>query len=387
MRPNLVELCSLFFIAMTSLGLSSCHETPRDELSIQGPIITEIPIFIENEYRLTQVKIETLTNVNRIQGPAAQFFFMPTIGPDGELRGVAPEPRLFLNQKGHVVAGDLKSLELLTLYFHFEQLMKMDTTLGILNLNSWPRKVGLNARVVDKHQKISVNNARYSGHLDTYLFDSFVRPDLQLTVNGGVIAHEHFHSIFFKMVLLPSSSIITPPSPHENNNYQARATNEKENYYLSNVLRAWNEGLADVWGWLYSKDTNFVQRSIGFEKTRDLKIRPSVLPSKRDFQLLINSSHDSQTRLSMSYQLGSAIARTIFHSTRELDPIKISQAIVRILPKVTLSLRANSNPSPSLVLKLLAAEPELSEKCYDLILSIPEEDFSSLEEKNSVCKK
>lgn len=365
----------------------SCQETLTDQLSIQGPITTEIPIFVDNEYRLTQVQIETLTNVSRIQGPAAQFFFMPTISPDGQLRGVSPEPRLFLNQKGHVVAGDLKSLELLTLYYHFEQIMKMDTQIGILSLNSWPRKVGLQARVVDKHQKLSSNNARYSGQLDAYLFDSFVRPDLQLTVNGGVIAHEHFHSIFFKMVLLPLSSIIAPPSPHENNSPQPLAINEKDNPYLSTILRAWNEGLADVWGWIYSKDTNFVQRSIGFEKTRDLTIQPNVLPTKRDIQLLINSSLDSQTRLTMSYQLGSAIARTIFHSTKEIEPIKILQAIVRVLSKVTLTLKSDSNPNPSLILKLLAQEPELSEKCHELILSIPDEDFSSEEEKKSLCKK
>lgn len=320
-----------------------------------------------------------------IQGPAAKFYFMPSIDPNGRLQGITPEPKLFRGQNGKVVAGDLKSLELLTLYYHFEQLMKIDQQIGILSLNSWPRKVGLRARVINKNQKLSSNNARYSGLLDAYLFDSFILPDLQLTVNGGVIAHEHFHSIFFKMVLVPLSDIITPPTPHENTNISDSKLSESQTVYLSNLLRAWNEGLADVWGWSYSRDTNFVQRSIGFEKTRDLRLRKIALPTKRDFQILMSTARDNTTRLAINYQVGSSLARIIYQSSSNLDSLKLKQAIVRILPKVSQIVKLDPEPHPSLILTLLAREPEFVDYCSELISFIPNEDLEKSDSQSQIC--
>jgi hypothetical protein len=332
-------------------------------------------------------EIKTLTNVGLVEGPAAKFYFMPSIGPNGELTGISPQVKLFRSKSGTIVAGDLKSLELLTLYYHFEQLMLMDLNLGIFHLNSWPRRVGVHARVLNKNQKLSSNNARYSGMLDAYLFDSFIRPDLQLTVNGGVIAHEHFHSIFYKVVLLPLSDIVALPSPHETRPAQNLKLEETQAQYLSNLLRAWNEGLADVWGWAYSKDTNFVQRSIGFEKGRDLKLKAGQIPSQRDFHLLMKTSHDSATKLGMSYQLGSFIARSIFRVSAELNSNQVTKTIVRVLPKLTEYVKSNTNPKPSLIFLLLSGEPEYKSKCQEMIDLIPDEDFENNSAKNSLCQK
>jgi hypothetical protein len=383
---SLISKMTFVYFLIGALFFFGCQSNFSSSQPESGSILAEIPLFVDNSYVMKTVEIKTLTNVSLLEGPAAKFYFMPSIDPNGELRGISPQPKLFKSKSGTVVAGDLKSLELLTLYYHFEQLMLMDTELGVLHLNSWPRRVGVQARVLDKNQKLSSNNARYSGTLDAYLFDSFIRPDLQLTINGGVIAHEHFHSIFYKLVLLPLANLISPTSPHETQTSQTSKLEETQNVYLSNLLRAWNEGLADVWGWAYSKDTNFVQRSIGFEKTRDLKIKPGPLPSQRDFQLLMKTAHDNATKLGISYQLGSSVARAIFQISERLSSNLVTKAIVRLLPKLTQHVKSNHNPAPALILVLLSREPEYKSKCQEIIDLIPDEDFENSSDKRALCQ-
>lgn len=389
---RMFKAVSFSIFSLMFLNLFGCQSS-FDQVGSKAQVITsKIPLYVDSNYQLTQVQIKTLTNVAKLQGPAARFYLAPSVGIDGHLNGLDPLPKLFKAQSGQVIAGDLRTLELLTLYYHFEQLMLMDTQLGILKLNSWPRKVGLEARVVDKSNVISANNARYFGLVDAYLFDSFIRDDLNLTVNGGVIAHEHFHSIFFKMVLIPFYGLDNPEAlsesnPHKPNSGVLLVKMNSRKEHVTYLIRAWNEGLADVWGWIYSSDTNFVQRSLSFENSRNLKLSKRALTSRRNFLTTIDSTFDSSAKLGLSYELGSEVARVIFHNSTDLDKRQVAAAILRILPQLPNHLRSDEPLSPSLVLLLLAKEPEFETKCQDILSAVPNEDLPQGQDRATLCQK
>lgn len=387
-------------ISLFTLGfVAGCAAPEQGQLAAGSSVETQIPLYdtSSNSYKFGLVSIFTLNNLKDLSGKAAQFFYKPVLR-DGRMDGLRPDAKVFLNGQGQLVASDLKSLELVTLYYHFEQLMFLDQKVGIGTLNPWPRSVGLEAKVVDKFQKISKNNARYSPQADAYLFESFISPNLNLTVNAGVIAHEHFHATFYRLALLPLASIILPPSPHGNAPTKDIAQQEKtelNRQYLEATLRAWNEGLADVWGWIYSQDSSFVLKSIPSEKGRDLNGFVYSVPSKQDFESLIGSTDDGQTRMEYAYRLGGLLARIAYQVTQtnknspklfqnEAPPITrldLAKAITQILPGIALEVKKDQKPSPSLPLILLSQHTLLKSHCQELLAAVPDGDLTKSKEE------
>ena len=88
-------------------------------------------------------------------------------------------------------------------------------------------------------------------------------------MNAGVIAHEFFHSIFFKKVLGKLRAI---------NSDSDRLTTAGPELFNLTYVRGLNEGLADFWGWLYTKDQNFMRFSFaGSNEGRSLDLKPDEI--------------------------------------------------------------------------------------------------------------
>jgi hypothetical protein len=338
-----------------------CEKSPNSILRSQGAVRAEIPFFRDNVYQLAPVEIETLTSLDPLRGQAAEFLYHPNVR-NSELQGATPKPHFFFDTKGFVTAGDLNSLELLTLYYHFEKLMLMDQQLGIFYKNSWPRKIFLEARVLDHSNRISYNNARYVHVKDVYMFDSFISQQLHLTLNSGVIAHEHFHSLFAKMVLEFLALDFPTDSPHEVSVLSEDQKNQNQ-LYVASLLRTWNEGLADVWGWIYSRDFSFIERSIVTQESRDLSLKPEMLPSSDKFRRMVLDSKSEIFRLSMNYYVASMVSRVIFQMSEGLDPLDVARAILGTFPKIVRSMQSESFPSPSLIFFLLLEDPIFHGRC------------------------
>ncbi len=413
-RFHFTVITSLIGLVLGTIGLplTGCAPIAHDDDQSQATYDLEIPLFTNDQYEFKKVQISTLNNISSVSGQAAEFYYNPTV-KNNVLDGTFPQAKIYKSNQGSLVAEDLKSLELLTLYYHFEKLMFFDQKMGVFYVNSWPRKIGLEARVLDKNNRPSKNNARYASAFDGYLFESFIRPDLNLTVNGGVIAHEHFHSLFNKLVLIPLSQKFNselPKSP-EDPSHSDRAANDSntrqlvksKSYeeiknkkiqvtpYLETIVRGWNEGLADTWGWIYTGDTKFVERSLSFEKSRDLSLNTQIIPEMNSLSFFMNSSVQSNSeRLSYSYKLGSLHARMfykIYLHKKKLSSApdieirqEIAKLIVELLPQMVNSLFLLEEPvvSAALPIALLSQRSDLKDFCPDLVALVAKPDQIAL---------
>jgi hypothetical protein len=101
-----------------------------------------------------------------------------------------------------------------------------------------------------------------------------------MSLNAGIMAHEHFHAIFNSAISHAFSGEAPVSGCHnailtgDISDFMPRGKQAVHAYRNWNefLLQALNEGLADVWGWLYSKDPNFISHSVpAVEAFRNLK--------------------------------------------------------------------------------------------------------------------
>lgn len=419
-------LSTLAVLAALSFAFTACQDNSNQNRPTDS-VVVKVPVVDGNSYKLGLVELSTLQDTIHLRGQAARFLFSPSVR-DGQLSGYEPRVRLMRNKDGVYVAQDSLSLELLALYANLEGLMKFDQMLGVKDLNVWPRPVAVNTRILDPKGRTSKDNARYSGQLDAFLFEPFSRKELPLTVNAGVMGHEHFHSIFYQLVLKKLGGNYTQSSGSDVHELQPRLARlqlvpettsasqqftAKEVYHLT-LTRAMNEGLADAWGWIYSGDTDFVSRSLSFEKSRDLKLSASSIPTATGLSGEIDSFSDPRDTLAYSYFLGSQYAKLIYQVFRaEISRLgkdgksseaplrqQLARSVLRALPRITQSIQslsADETMSPSRLIEIMSEEiPFLrSETCDLLREKVPETSKSqicarmspaALAEKNSGLK-
>ena len=102
--------------------------------------------------------------------------------------------------------------------------------------------------------------------------------DLPISVNGGIIAHEYFHSIFYKIVYetmkktnLPVAQKIRDETLHQDVAVTDNVTTQ--DLFNETYLRGLNEGLADFWAWVYTTDSDFLKWSLpSYSKSRVLNV-------------------------------------------------------------------------------------------------------------------
>ena len=233
-----------------------------------------------------------------------------------------PAGRYVSTPTGSFISLDATAIQAATVYAHIERLHKLDVSSGASEFLPPRASIGLNVGITTTDNLRIENNAQYNPTLDAFLFVPYTDTDLPIVFNAGVIAHEHFHSIFQHIVLKGmqiskaylSANIDEPnklPPPTQATQTFAHDTGSpiSIDQYNRYVLRGINEGLADFWGWLYSGDESFVGRSlVNSLETRRLD-RGSVQFYDSDFfKLALGRNTNDQTRLSMAYFLGSQYA-------------------------------------------------------------------------------
>ncbi len=265
-RPSLVKVFLGFLVAFQIIGC-----IPNKNEKVSGTVRVKVPWISEGKYELKTITLKTVTNMVTLQGKVARLLMAPTVQGD-RLVGEEPILRVMQTEDGTYVPEDYLSSQLLTLYAHFEKLAEFDEKANVPQLikdGVQQHSIGVLIRGVDLSER-SFNNAAYvGGDYKFFLFLPYISADLPLSINAGVIAHEYFHNLFDQIFIKKSGSSY----PF---NFDLSKTGEsdfqKRNLYHSYLLRALNEGLADVWGWLYSGDVNFVRRSISLESSRGLDV-------------------------------------------------------------------------------------------------------------------
>ncbi len=272
------------------------------------------------------VELEGIKNKSTLFGDIADFYFAPT-EKNGTLIGSKPLAR-FIEDDGVFIPADQISLQMVTLYYHFQQLKKLE--LEALNseqsILKWPRKIALAVQVVDAPD-MRFDNAFYNGKVDAYYFVPYREKQFPIPLNLGIIAHEHFHSYFYNQVLNPlfKKNKLVKKVDHQQPNEQ-KIVDDQYNLYLLKIV---NEGLADVWGWIYSNDPDFVAVSLpkvgstrNLEKGSHFQERRLVeaLDLKNEIRLMNQCKQIHQECSGdNSYLYGTILARTLksFASARQ----------------------------------------------------------------------
>ncbi len=263
-------------ILLLPLLFANCQKRDLDANAAKGDVMVRIPWsdFTDTEadestqgaakYELDNVLLKGIKNLYAMSGQFLQTFYAPKYLQD-HISGNAPTLDFIRSRDGIYIPTNELSQEAAVLYAHFQNLYDLDKSLGIENLQTWPRKLTLGSVMQVNDQKV-MNNTLYDGARDIYIVLKHSGQDFPLWMNAGVNAHEHFHSHFYKLVkseLLKSKKInaIVGADSHLLQEALPSDLTAKEIYTLF-LIRAWDEGLADLWGWIYSGEVDFVSTSL-----------------------------------------------------------------------------------------------------------------------------
>jgi hypothetical protein len=362
---------------------TACSYHPREE-SNSGDLKVQVPVYSQGKYSMSIAELSSIFDLTHLKGAAANILIEPHQFKN-QLRGRNPEIHYMRNSHGVIVATDADSLQMLALYTQFEKLRSLDKEMGVESANKWPVKVAVNATTRNSDGSTEENNAFYAGQFDAYLFAPYSQSQLPLAVNSGVIGHEHFHSLFQHLVIDPLKEKYpdpTQPTAHDDKSRLAAfgissiagddtgasdMSDDSSNgvKYNALLLRGLNEGLADVWGWVYSGDENFVQRSLhGVGLSRSLGMMASGLPSQEQFMDQMRQAYGIEDVAqrnavlgSMPYQFGHQVALTVKALVQNHNPDmdteglrkETAKLVIAALPAIRDQIAALSSTETTIV--------------------------------------
>jgi uncharacterized protein (UPF0297 family) len=327
----------------------------------------------QGQYQIQNVPVSTFSAPDQLSGTTARILIDPYLAGDA-LQGRSIGRFISIGDNVFVPA-DFLTMQAATVYAHLEKLAEMDRQLGFGAQINWPLTIGLNANVVDERGSLR-NNALYDGRLDSLLIVPYVDRRLPISLNAGVLAHEHFHKVFQTLVMtkvrrsfqerghkafddesfcnwatqenLPEVPDFGAPSAAQIKDPSSGVTPFVYNEFL---LRAMNEGLADFWGWVYSGDPSFIGRSLNDRENefRRLDVDTTALPSMEILKYNLSrieqdykskASRDAM-RISLAYEIGTyyarfmrALALKISNGSEETftERVELAKALAAILP-------------------------------------------------------
>ncbi|MBX3039459.1 MAG: hypothetical protein KF789_01975 [Bdellovibrionaceae bacterium] len=279
---------SFYLLGATLLVLAACAERPTGS-QVSGSVTVRIPWKDEQGgVTLQTVVLTGLENLQEMKGAYAQFVYAPKILDDG-IEGATPHAQFAKTSAGVYVPTDETSQQMAVIYAHMEHLAKLDEAAGVKSVLSWPRKIGISARIRGRDGQLWTDNSFYDGASDAILMVPNKKGQWPLATNPGVIAHEHFHALFFHLVQGPllEEKVLSRTlrsSAHDEgkvlDNFDLASDQKKEQKaprrsdlafdeatYNTAVIKMINEGLADVWGWIYSGQPDFIEKSLPRYKT------------------------------------------------------------------------------------------------------------------------
>ncbi|QDK39069.1 hypothetical protein [Bdellovibrio sp. NC01] len=419
----------------TTLG--ACSANP-DSASTSGDVKVLAPMndaSSKNSYSLQFIDLIGLSNLQEVSGKFVRFFFSPRI-INNHLNGSAPKGRFIRNTDGNYVPGNDLSQQMVVIYAHMQRLAALDAEVGAGDVNKWPRDVGIGVRVKGGMS----NNAFYDGKTDSMLFVPYTQPDLPIAANGGILAHEHFHSLFYKLVLkglneeasvhdrnlfLQASGISADdkhtadatPAPigrlEARSDFRSLDKDELQEAYHTALMRGLNEGFADFWGWMYTGNPDFIAASLPSQKSvRSLEVKnadlvhtmPSELNVRRDVSFFMVNSGDSielnSNLIGYAYTLGTQYSRVlkrlsdITKEARNLSEadarLQVGKWLVKTLPSVRAGLAAADNEnfynSAKLLDGLTESMGELQQSECEYLALVQNNSGGIIDGKKKTCK-
>ncbi len=272
----------------------------------------------DGTYSWKEVELTTLDSPTRLSGSTATIHYKPTASNTFS-GGPVVEPKM--TKSGNVwVPLDTPSALALSAYANMEAIRRWEQSIDARTQAVYPRKIILEVGLFDLDGDMK-NNAMYLPGADVVMFLPYSAKGIPLSVNAGIMAHEHFHTQFYHNVLTLN---------YEKNEWSTEADNER-------VLRAWNEGLADFYAYVFTKQARFMDVSkmpmFGGSIIRALDLDFISLSAefmKKNSNDLIIINEKGDTCISGSpYCLGTQIGR-MFYQMSQGDPAK-ARDLIRLL--------------------------------------------------------
>jgi len=308
---------------------------------VQGDVRVKIPVSAQTgnsaEYQLAVVTLKGLAQLKNVSGFFAQFFFSPGLNQN-QMVGDSPQARFVKTNENIYIPIDSISQQMATLYYHIQSLAEFSQSIGAGEINQQPMKIGIETKVGNS-EVLSKNNAFYDGKSDAMLFVPFSSSELPISVNSGIIAHEYFHSLFYKLIL------------KDLDRQKAKSSTQKMMpLYNETYLRGINEGLADFWGWAYTNDDDFIHWSLSaYSKNRKLVLSEQSIGQFENSEniflkvqtALLNSSTPSDYLSEYIYKIGTPNARFLKQLTVLMTEAGDSplQAKIKVAKTVILFLK------------------------------------------------
>ncbi len=378
---------TLAALALT-LFLVGCGDRADSESAHEFLLPWPVADSAEGEYRLQRVQVKGLEDPGRLRGSRAEILSQVQGFHSGRMSGRLAEPRL-AQKDGLWVPKDDRSSMAVALYAHLDRLVRLDEVLTPSRHLRRPRQAAFELKV----QGGRYNQAVYQPKIDAIYFSPYRMEGLSLAVNGGVIAHEHFHAHFNEFIIKPLLTQHRQENLPRLNSSGALALRTPADHNWA-LLRAWNEGLADFWAYIYGEGSPFLGQSLmGMSACRiggparggqGLQV---IIPGKvqpRFFHPREKLTQEPQTLITSCdlYSLGSRFTR-LLQSLAELNAVQRPAAhggqvlthyqamgalILEKLPQVYRSLGpsfAQAEWDPAELLVLFFQDEDLSrESCF-----------------------
>ncbi len=370
-----------------------------------------IPWFTDNgKYALQDVELNTIHNLENVSGDAA-VFFDNVYFTRNSITGDSVKARFSITSDDVYIPTNFKSLNLITVYAHIEKLNELTNKAGGLDLLSLPRKIAVNPHIRNLNE---LNNAFYLGTHDATVITPYSEADLPTSMNGGILAHEYFHALFYPAVMkqlyseyeLISESVVKEDVIYNNciNGGDVPAEIQITDAELQKIfLRAINEGLADVWAWIYTGDNKFMGATFKISSlARDLGSSFDHLPSmngaKLDYEEIVRGLSTCKFRRNNLikgfsegkwYFWGSRLARGVVKWWRtknkemtRLQREELAGRIVKAIKSIPLHVKNDKKPLSfnTFINALLVDESPSKEECEVL------NGLAAYEEANGVQK-
>jgi hypothetical protein len=273
----------------------------------------------DGQYSFQELKLPTLSDPYELKGSAGQIYYEAGLGPSG-FKGSVAQPR-YTRSNDVCVPMDVASSLGVTLYAQLEALKNFEERLGISSSIAWPRKVGFDIHLITS-DGITHNNAHYISKGDAIAVIPYGLSGLPLAGNHGILAHELFHAHFQVGVVVPVNAHLSALPDLEAFFYPGikPTVEDVQGADLSKprglnvfVLRAWNEGLADVFAAIYTKNPHFIDESLpALAKARALDAPLMYFSTREDLTTLARNTMNPGTLVQFAYGQGALLARLLY---------------------------------------------------------------------------
>jgi hypothetical protein len=308
----------------------------------------------DGQYSYQELKLPTLSNPYELKGAAGQIYYEAGLGPNG-FKGSVAQPR-YTRSNGVCVPMDVASSLGVTLYAQLEALKNFEDRLGLSHLIAWPRKVGFDIHLRTS-DGMTHNNAHYISKGDAIAVIPYGLNGLPMAGNHGILAHELFHAHFQVGVVVPVNARLSALADLDTFFYPGFFPNIKptvddvQGADLSKprglnvfVLRAWNEGLADVFAAIYTKNPHFIDGSLpALAETRALDAPLIQFNSREDLTTLARRTMSPDVLVRFAYGQGALLARLVYRiATSGVEtPEDFLVRIMNRLPEISPAIMTN----------------------------------------------